>query len=310
VKTRIIQDEPDDGSTHIQRPPSKETTMSRLAAWIRAHRVITFFVLAYLFAWWSWPFYGLGIAPEVAFIPAAPLLAALIVIGVAEGRAGFRDLGARIIRWRVAWYWYVVALGLPLAVRFLAAGINAGPGGAPTPHWTDLAWSSFAAAFAVRLIDPMDGPLGEEPGWRGFALPRMQSRRSPLISALVLGVLAAGWHLPLAAEENVGAVGLLTTFAITIVYVWLFNHTRGSLLLALLFHDAQGAIKSTDLGFIGADQTRYAWLECALWFAVAIGVVVLDRAAWRTPPASAVFPEPAPAPSPAAAVPAAASRTT
>jgi hypothetical protein len=49
----------------------------------------------------------------------------------------------------------------------------------------------------VRLVNPMDGPLGEEPGWRGFAVPRMQARTSPLVTAVILGVLVAGWQLPL-----------------------------------------------------------------------------------------------------------------
>ena len=90
------------------------------------------------------------------FFAIGPLFAALIVIAIAEGRPGFRDLGSRIIRWRVAWYWYAVAIGFPLAVRFVTAMVNVGPGGAPAPEWSELAWSSFAMAFLVRLVNPMD----------------------------------------------------------------------------------------------------------------------------------------------------------
>jgi membrane protease YdiL (CAAX protease family) len=258
---------------------------------------VAFFVLAYALAWLGWPFYAAGVLfPEPIFFAIGPLLAALIVIGVAEGRSGFRDLGARMIRWRVPWYWYVVAVGLPLAVRFVGVGLNIGLGEADALAFSELAWTSFAAAFAVRLINPMDGALGEEPGWRGFAVPRMQASWSPLFAAVALGLLVAGWHLPLVVMGNraLAPVGLLSTFAITIVYCWLFNHARGSVLLTLIFHAMQGSITFGELGLHGADLTRQEWLECALWFVVAIGVIMFDRKAWHAAPPPAVFPEPGP----------------
>jgi membrane protease YdiL (CAAX protease family) len=288
MKTRVIQDEPDEAQPAAVTT-DEQIASSGLKSWVKKHRLVTFFVLSYALAWWTWPLYGLRIWPEQTFFAVGPLLAALIVIAVAEGRPGFRDLGSRIIRWRVAWYWYAVAIGFPLAVRFLAAMVNVGPGGAPTPEWTDLAWTSFAIAFLVRLVNPMDGPLGEEPGWRGFALPRMQARNSPLISAMILGVLVAGWHLPLVFADDLGPIGLVSTFSITIFYVWLFNHARGSVLLTLIAHSAQGAMTMGDLGFVGADLSRQEWLECVAWSIVAIGVIVLDRAAWHKAPREAVY---------------------
>jgi membrane protease YdiL (CAAX protease family) len=288
MKTRVIQDEPDEAQPATIRTDEQIAT-SGVRSWIKDHRLVTFFVLSYALAWWAWPLYGLGIFSELMFFAIGPLLAALIVIAIAEGRPGFRDLGSRIIRWRVAWYWYAVAVGFPLAVRFVTAMVNVGPGGAPAPEWTDLAWSSFALAFLVRLVNPMDGPLGEEPGWRGFAVPRMQARTSPLVTAVILGVLVAGWHLPLVFADDLGPISLVTTFSITIFYVWLFNHARGSVLLTLISHNVQGSITMSDLGFIGADLSRQEWLECVAWSIVAIGVIVLDRAAWRKAPSEAVY---------------------
>jgi uncharacterized protein len=288
MKTRVIQDEPDEAQPTTIRTDEQIAT-SGIRSWIKDHRLVTFFVLSYALAWWAWPLYGLGIFSELMFFAIGPLLAALIVIAIAEGRPGFRDLGSRIIRWRVAWYWYAVAIGFPLAVRFVTAMINVGPGGAPAPEWSELAWSSFAVAFLVRLVNPMDGPLGEEPGWRGFAVPRMQARTSPLVTAVILGVLVAGWHLPLVFADDLGPISLVTTFSITIFYVWLFNHARGSVLLTLIAHNVQGSITMSDLGFIGADLSRQEWLECVAWSIVAIGVIVLDRAAWRKAPSEAVY---------------------
>jgi uncharacterized protein len=282
MKTRVMQDEPGVPPRPTRRP---ERT---LAAWMRRHRLVSFFLLAFVLAWWAWPLRAAGISYEPGFVPAAPLLAALIVLGVAEGWAGLRDLGARLLRWRVGWRWYAVAVGLPLTVIAGTAWINVTIFDANGPALSALSWSSFAMLFALRLVNPMDGPIGEEPGWRGYAIPRMQTHRSPLTTAVILGVLVAAWHLPIFLMGGGGLIGLPTTFVITIVYVWLFNHTNGSVLLTVLFHVTQGTFTFSNIGFSGADMVRMEWLGAAAWALVAIGVVVLDRAAWRSAPAAAI----------------------
>jgi len=268
---------------------------------IRRHPLIAFFVLAFVIGWSPWPFYAAGLLPDTNFLPIAPLISAIVVLAMTRGWAGLRDLGARMIRWRVPWYCYVVAVGLPLAVIFGTAWANTALGGA---SWSlsAIAWADVAVMFALRWVNPLDGPLAEEPGWRGFAVPRLQATRSPLVSAAVLGVLVAVWHTPLviSGEGNeVGWIGLATTFFITIVYVWLFNRSRGSVLLVMLFHIVQGTITAESFGYAGADLDRMTWLQCAAWAAVALAVVVLDRDAWRVPPRDAVAP---PAARPAGAV--------
>src|SRR5215207_10747765 len=156
---------------------------------IRRHPLITFFVLTYALTWWAVPFGG--------FIPTGPLLAALIVIPITQGLSGLRDLGSRMIRWRVGWYWYVVAIGLPLAVLQVAVALNVALG-AGAPSLAQLGpLSSLIVVFAVRLINPLDGPMGQEPGWRGFAQPRLQANCSPLLATLILALLVAIWHAPL-----------------------------------------------------------------------------------------------------------------
>ena len=81
---------------------------------VRRHQLITCFVLTFVLSWWTWPLYAMGLSPSPLF--AGPVLAALIVIPITQGWPGLRELGSRIIRWRVGWRWYVVALGLPLTV--------------------------------------------------------------------------------------------------------------------------------------------------------------------------------------------------
>jgi membrane protease YdiL (CAAX protease family) len=263
MKTTIIQ--------------SGSGTRTGVGMWVRRHRLVTFFALAYLLAWWSWPLAHFDIWPRQEFNAIGALLAAVIVIAVAEGRAGFRDLGRRIIRWRVPWYFYAFALLLPILLRFAVTTVN----DAPAPDWAHLGWTSFGLWFLVRLVNPLDGPMAEEPAWRGFAVPRMQAAHSPLWTAVVLGVLVALWHLPLIADT--GAIGLASTFSITIVYVWLFNRTGGSVLLTLIFHSAQGFITFGDLGYRGAGVARQELLEFVAWSLVAVALLVLDRAAWRAP---------------------------
>lgn len=264
--------------------------MSSIVTWTRQHRLVAFSGLAFAVSWWVWPFHALGLAPT-AFFPCGPLVAALVVIGVTEGRSGYRALGARMIRWRVGWRWWAVAVGTPLAVLAVAAVANVAVWGAPAPVLGDVAWGAVAVGLAVRFVNPLDGPLGEEPGWRGYALPQLQTARSPLVAGVVLGGVVALWHLPLVVTGQLAAIGLVVTFAITLVYVWLFNRTGGSVLLPMVFHVAQG-LGYAALGFAGADAARMDWLTGALWCAVAAGVIGLDRRAWRVAPVSAVAQQP------------------
>src|SRR5919107_478585 len=161
---------------------------SKFLSVVRRHPIITFFVLTYAIGW--------GLIPFWTFQAGSPFIAALIVIPLTRGVAGLKELGLRMIRWRVRWYWYVVAIGLPLAVVLLTAGLNVALG-ASAPSLAFGSVSTILLVFAVRLINPGDAPLGEEPGWRGFALPGVQSPLSPVVSTFILGMLVTGWHVPI-----------------------------------------------------------------------------------------------------------------
>jgi membrane protease YdiL (CAAX protease family) len=252
---------------------------------MRRHPLAAFFLLTFVIGWSPWPLFAAGVLPDTNFLPIAPLIAALIVLPVSQGWAGLRDLGARMIRWRVPWYCYAAAVGLPLAVIFGNAWLNVAMGGTDWSLST-VAWADVAILFALRWVNPLDGPLGEEPGFRGTALPRLWEIWSPLRSAVVLGAVVALWHLPLVLHTQgnpIGWLGLPTTFVITIVYCWLCRRADGSVLLVMLFHVIQGTIVPATFGYEGgADLTRMMWLGLAAWTVVAAAVVVLDRGAWRT----------------------------
>ena len=263
MKTKVIQTE---------TPPGTRVR----ASFMKRHRLVTFFVLAFVFAWWSWPLARFDIWPRQEFHAVGALLAAIVVIALADGKPGFIELGRRMIRWRVKWYFYAFALLVPMVVRVVMTMLN----DAPAPDWLNLSWSAFALWFLVRLVNPLDGPLAEEPSWRGFAVPHLQALHTPLVSAAILGVLVALWHLLLIGDT--GAIGIATTFVITFVYVWLFNRTGGSVLLVLLFHSAQGFVTMRDLGYTGDGLARQELLEFVAWTVVALTLILADRKAWRS----------------------------
>uniref|UniRef100_UPI000488C511 CPBP family intramembrane glutamic endopeptidase n=1 Tax=Arthrobacter sp. UNC362MFTsu5.1 TaxID=1449044 RepID=UPI000488C511 len=166
--------------------------------------------------------------------------------------------------------------------------------GAAAPGLSQLTWSGLLMVFGVRLINPMDGPLGEEPGFRGYAVPLLQAARTPLLSATLLGVAVAVWHLPLIIFGGLSIIGLPITFVITFLYVWLFNRTGGSVLLTLLFHNSQGTFTMGSYGFTGSDLTRAEVIYLAVVTASVLGTVLLDRPAWRTAPREATDVRPLP----------------
>ena len=253
---------------------------------VRRHPIITFFVLTYAIGWGCIPFW--------TFQAGSPFIAALIVIPLTQGWAGLRELGSRMIRWRVRWYWYVAAIGLPLAVVLVTAGLNVALGASAPSLIQFGSVTTVLLVFAVRLVNPGDGALGEEPGWRGFALPGLQSTLSPLVSTLILGVLVTGWHVPLLFLEEGGLepsiiVGfLLGTLAVTFWYTWLFNRTGGSVLMTIVSHAAQGTITIGGLWSAGADFAQANLLNGVVLSVVAIGLVVFDWQFWR-----GLAPEPA-----------------
>lgn len=257
--------------------------MRTLGHLTRRNRLALFFGLTFLVSWAAWPF----TTDDPVLFTFGPLTAALVVIGLTEGVAGYRDLLARLLRWRIGWWW-AAAAGIPLAVLAVASLANVAFWGAPVPDLAAVGWGALAASAALRLVNAGDGPAGEEPGWRGYAQPRLQALACPLAATAVLGVFAALWHLPLVVAGSLPVVGLPVTFAITFVYAWLFNRTGGSLLATLVFHVLQGTVTYPVLGLAGADAQRMDLLTGALWVLLAIAVVAPDRRIRHVAPRAAV----------------------
>jgi membrane protease YdiL (CAAX protease family) len=226
---------------------------------IQRHSLVFFFALAFLFTWANWlpraaadrGWFEIRVPEAVALIAGyGPALAAVLVAGLAQGRAGLRRLFAGLARWRVGLRWYLAALLIPPALQLAALGLNLLLQGEPfrlaRPAQPPLGldgiplWGQGVVLFLIFILG-FDG-LGEELGWRGFALPRLQEKRSPLVSSLILGFFWALWHLPYMLSAGSALAGrpfllfLLNVMGISIIYTWLYNGTRRSTLLAILFH--------------------------------------------------------------------------
>jgi membrane protease YdiL (CAAX protease family) len=216
------------------------------------HPLISFFVIAFALAWLievplalsangilpKLPLLVFAIAIPVATL--APAVSAFIVTGVTEGKVGVVRLLRRCVRWRIGVQWYLfILIGIPIIV-LLGAIVVPGAFAAFNPVVAPLL-AAYPLAFVVTFF--LGGPLGEEPGWRGFALPRLQSRMGPLRGSVILGVLWALWHFPLfwsgvwtppTIPNMIMFIVMIT--ALTIIMSWVFNHARGSVLITMLMH--------------------------------------------------------------------------
>jgi hypothetical protein len=238
------------------------------------HPLVAFFALAYGFSWGS--YYALS---GPALFPFGSLLAALVVASVTKGREGLRDLSSRCLRWRVGLRWYAAALLVPVAIALSAVRLDVLLG-APLATTTPAGpWWNLVVLFPMAVVD---APLWEEPGWRGYALPRFPGGRSPLANSLVLGLLLAGWHLPIAVSGGALVVPyLIATIASAVVTNWVYYHAGESALLAIVYHSAansMGMYFSRTSSAPGA--ARYFWSLAAAncVAAVVVGSMGMRRA--------------------------------
>ena len=241
---------------------------------LRRHRVAGFFVLAYVLAW--------GAIPWNSFFAPGALLAAMVVVFATEGVPGLRKLGSRMIRWRVSWVWYALAVGVPLGVHVVSISANVALGASAPSLVVLTPWYGLPLALGLHIIAPFGGPLSEEPSFRGFAQPEMEKGRPRLAATAIMGVLISGWHAPLFFMPVFEAhpIGFVTTVAVTFWYAWLFNHASGSALLTLISHGVEGGVETNDLWGPGADLERLNWTFAITWCVVVLVLLVVDRRFW------------------------------
>jgi membrane protease YdiL (CAAX protease family) len=213
---------------------------------------LTYFVIAFAFTWFFWTLAALGARDVIPALPGlvvigtfGPLVAAVILTGQERGRAGVRSLLGRILQWRVAPIWYAVALLGPLVLTLVAMVLEVVALGGQPPSLGVLIRELPSTLLtlvvnAVYLL--IFVTLGEEVGWRGYALPALQARYSALLASLILGVLWGLWHLPVFFNPDTSYsrlpffLFLAFIVLIAVLMTWLFNSTGGSVLMAMFFH--------------------------------------------------------------------------
>lgn len=217
-----------------------------------------------------------------------PALAALIVAWLTMGRAGLRELGARLTCWRLPPWLYGVALLMPaLAAGSVVAIVARGaPERLALGEVNPLRLIVIFFVFAV-----IDGPLGEEIGWRGFLLPRLLEWMRPLAASLLIGAVWFLWHLPLYAAQGDRIMDvsflwlyLLLNVAYAVLHTWLFLRSNGSAWLAVFFHTAGNYFVYLSLslfpGLRGVDSVR-AWHTAAISMFALLAAISLSRRADR-----------------------------
>jgi membrane protease YdiL (CAAX protease family) len=181
--------------------------------------------------------------PLTPFGSFAPALAALLLSRWWGGGPAVRDLFWATVRWRAGLLPWLVALFTPLliaAASLLAARLF---GILPPP----VAIPGYLLLLAPLEILLLGGPLGEEPGWRGFLLPRLLPRYGPVVAGLVTGAVWCAWHLPLFWLPGSAQAGIplgyyaVTLLSYSMVLTWIYVRSNGSVLLCILFHTSLDA---------------------------------------------------------------------
>ena len=271
---------------------------------------LKFVLIAFAFTWAFWLLAILEARGLISSLPVpalflgafGPMLAAVILTAQEGGRAGLRSLLSRVARWRVAPGWYAVALLGPIVLTLGAMALQLVVFGGQPPSLGALL-GVLPTVLVISLYMLIQVGIGEEIGWRGYALPKLQAGYSALVSSLILGVIWALWHLPLffnpaTSYSNTPFWALLVFFLpFSILISWILNSTGGSVLMIMILHavmnastgplwrtipDGAATISSTNIWLI---QAGLLWVG-AIVVVLVYGATNLSRKPRQTLPAA------------------------
>lgn len=229
--------------------------ISTVSSWIERNSLVLYFIITYAVSWAIWSPIFLAAQGLVTWqVPFAlyylgsfgPMISALIMTAITNGSLGLRRLLARLVKWRVDLRYYAFAVLAPVGLFVVAVLLNRVIAGT----WPDLKLLGEAdympplSIGGVLILWFLTYGLGEETGWRGYALPHLQRNRPAANASLILGILWGCWHLPAFFFRDtyidLGIIGfpmlLVSVVFASVVFTWLYNSTAGSLLLVTLFH--------------------------------------------------------------------------
>jgi membrane protease YdiL (CAAX protease family) len=252
---------------------------------VKRHPIITFFVLAYALAW--------IIESPLVFLTDSltdtqvlvvqilssnvPSVVAIMLTAMVFGRGALRKLLGRLLIWRVNPLWYLVVFLGPAALVGGVVPLNALLGGPALSLGMPLLGAAIFFGFSIFP----GSALGEEIGWRGYVLPRLQSRMSALSASLFLAPIWAVWHLPLWLQgkpfqtPTLYAGFVVSAFALSVILTWVYNSTGGSLLFVVLLHATVNLPQTLTIDELGSRATVPLLLYWGLMVVAAIVVVVV-----------------------------------
>ena len=246
---------------------------------MKRHPFATFVILAFALSWYPWLLHLTKLVPRASGMnPLGVAAAAFITAGLLRGRAGVKELLARLVRFRVRPGWYVFALGFPVGAALMALGISVLLGAmldAPfRPHPLALLQSFLFMFFFVGV--------GEETGWRGFAVPELLKQNSWPSAAFQVGAVWALWHAPFFGTQISWAqlpAFVPSVLAASVLATFLFLRTRFSVPLLCAFHAMVDAFSGSCVFslFKGGSLTLLWWVYSLLWCAAAAFLLLRYR---------------------------------
>jgi len=255
-----------------------------MSAFAKKYPALSMFILAMIFG----AVVSLAIAtdllpPQASQLGALSSSLAAIVLVVVEGRkGGLRELLGRFLIWRVGFQWWAIALFFAVIPSVAGLYLFNLLGGPPVD------WSRLPPLYTVVpmfIMLTIAAGIGEECGWRGFLLPRLQTRHNALVSSLIIGGMWAIWHIPQffiegTFQHSLGSqAGLLAAFLTYSVFVivssiqftWVFNNTRGSVLLAAVMHGAN----NTWGGYIDVYRGNFGGAITFMAVSVLVSIIIV-----------------------------------
>ena len=267
--------------------PTLTPSPARTQSLVRRHPLISFYVLTYAVSWLLWAplvLFGDRVPGPLAFIllllgSLVPSTMGVLFVALLRGRSGVRTLLWLLLHARIGLRWYLAVVALIMLVP-LAVGMSILMGG-DTPVVDNTV---FGVLFLFAFMIFPGSALGEELGWRGFVLPRMQARHSALKASLLIGILWGPWHLPLWLTGSEGhPISLYVPFVVAVVassvfYTWLYNNTGGSLLIVVLYHAASNLPITVLITPLGSQMAQPFLIYVALTVVAAAAIVIATGA--------------------------------
>jgi membrane protease YdiL (CAAX protease family) len=275
------------------------TTERNLSSRSEMRALVVFYLLACAISWSIWApwiaFPRLGDRLEFLLLVGAygPLLAAIATTWIYEGRAGVWRWLKAAFKWRISAWWYLIGgVFINLAFALLHLGLYRLLGG-PVTFSGRLPWYGALVIFPVSVFIgfPLGSGLGEEPGWRGYALPRLLARFHPLVANLILGVFWAAWHVPPLffstwTGSSQGILLFVYAIPLSVVMSWLYCKSSGSTIPVGLMHAGgnlysdwftTGMLMSMETVFVGSLALDFTAVKTVVYWAAAIVVIVATR---------------------------------